>query len=180
MQPIYAFASFFPGEHTAVLHLERPSLWFQLPFATFAQDLNRHTLTFDGYVLVLHGVEMMGDWAAPLIEAMDMGASMVWPWLTTVAIEDAVDPEGTLSGLAYLTHTDVLRRVGGLDTRVLFGHDRLLAHAVAAEGGWVSTCAQSVARITMDAARMNALGALYYRQIEDTDTINAILERNTP
>jgi hypothetical protein len=44
----------------------------------------------------------------------------------------------------------------------------------------VSTCAQSVARITMDAARMNALGALYYRQIEDTDTINAILERNTP
>ena len=175
MQPLTVFASVFPGEALNPIDHDPVEMWVGVPFGEFAIDVSAMVERIDGYVLILHGAEMVGDdWATPLIEMMEMGASVVSPFIAYG--DEAYPPDGSIASYAYFTHTEVLRRVGGLDTRVLFGHHRLLVNAIHAEGGWVADCDGAVARLTMDPARMEALGALYYRQIEDDNTIKALLE----
>jgi hypothetical protein len=141
-----------------------------VPALEMASCVNSALPTLSDFIAVIDGATLSDGWAPRCIEAVNEGLAVVSPFVVLGGV--ARPWHAAISPYAWVMEVDKLRHVGGL-SEIGFGYERLLAARLPE---WCDSTPFAEATPVDDPGRSAKLGELYYRQLEDSKTVDNLLK----
>lgn len=170
LSEVLTFVTRFAADETVLEGL--PSSFVVVDGADLAAAVNR-ALVATRCIAVVNGAHLPDGWAQRC--AQRLGKPFPLVDVVSPYVDLGNGPEEwwePISPHAWVATSDAILMTGGLDERLTFGHDRVLAHRCTQLGLTIAHDPDVVARVVADHARDTALGTLYYKQIADDNAVN--------